>query len=130
MRASQYKVVTHIRKETKMIIDEINTTMKDTAVERFHFIPNKTLRRLNKIAAKHGMNCLTDDCPILRDGYAAPILMALPGVDTTGWVRCMIPATPDCSIHVFLDIQSDDFSSLPVSTQDVAEKSITSNDDN
>jgi hypothetical protein len=118
-----------------MISDEINTTMKDANLKRFHFIPNKTLRRLNKIAAKHGMSCLTDDCPILRDGYAAPILMALPGVDTTGWVRCMIPATPDCSIHVFLDIQNSDLGSLPVSTQrldkqELADKSITSNDDN
>jgi hypothetical protein len=80
------------------------------------YIPNRTLRRLNKIAHKHGMNSLTDDCPVLQDCYTAPIFFAHSGCDTTGWVRCMIPATPDCEIQVCLDIQCEDFYDLPVYT--------------
>jgi hypothetical protein len=80
------------------------------------YIPNLTLRRLNKIARKHGMNSLTDDCPVLQNGYAAPISLAHPGFNTTGWVRCMIPATSDCEIQVCLDIQCEEFYDLPVHT--------------
>lgn len=78
------------------------------------YIPNKTFQRLNKIALKHGKNCMTDDCPVLRDGHAAPIFFAVSNIDTTGWVRCMRPATPDCTVHVFLDIQLDQFNKLPI----------------
>src|SRR5690242_3396154 len=77
-------------------------------------IPNKELRRLNKIAAKHGRNRLTDDCPVLKDGYDVPIFLALPGIDSLGWVRCQIPATPDCTVQVFLDVRDVDFDRLPV----------------
>ena len=81
---------------------------------RGRYIPKGTLRRLNKIAHKHDMNSLTDDCPVLRDGYAAPIFLAVPSIDTMGWVRCMIPATPDCTVQVCLDIQCEEFCDLPV----------------
>ena len=85
---------------------------RKTEVRRY--IPNGTLRRLNKIANKNGKNSLTDDCPVLRDGLNAPIFFAVPGIDTPGWVRCMIPATQECEDHVCLDIQSDEFDDLPV----------------
>lgn len=84
--------------------------------EKTRFIPNRTLRRLNKIALKHGKNCLTDDCPVLRDGFATPIVLAVPNIDTVGWVRCLIPATPDCEKQVVLDIQCDEFNALPIHT--------------
>ena len=92
----------------------INQSPQEAA--RVRYIPNRTLRRLNKIANKHGRNCLTDDCPVLQNGYAAPIFLAHPGFYTTGWVRCMIPATPDCEIQVCLDIQFEEFYDLPVHT--------------
>lgn len=86
----------------------------DNGSRSCRFIPNKTLRRLNRIAVKNGMNSLTEDCPVLRDGYNVPILLAVPGIDAVGWVRCMIPATPDQAEHVFLDVPSDEFEKLPV----------------
>ena len=82
--------------------------------ESVRYIPNKTLRRLNGIAIKNGKNSLTDDCPVLRDGFNAPVFLALRGIDSGGWVRCMIPATPDCSDHVYLDVRLEDYENLPI----------------
>ena len=95
-----------------------NTNDQDAASIRF--IPNKTLRRLNRIAAKHSMDSLQNDCPVLRDGWNAPILLALPGIEAAGWVRCMIPAAPDCLTPVFLDIQGAEFYKLPLHTSESA----------
>lgn len=92
--------------------------------KKTRFIPNRTLRRLNKIALKHGKNCLTDDCPVLRDGFATPIVLAVPNIDTVGWVRCLIPATPDCEKQVVLDIQCDEYKALPVHTSSSLTESV------
>lgn len=94
-------------------------------VEKVRYIPNRTLRRLNKIAIKHGKKSLTDDCPILRDGFNAPIFLAHPGFDETGWIRCMIPATPDGETTVLLDIQFEEFNALPIHTS----TGVTENDE-
>jgi hypothetical protein len=44
----------------------------------------------------------------------APVFRALPGIDSAGWVRCVIPATPDCTVQVCLDLRVKDFEMLPV----------------
>ena len=80
---------------------------------RFKYIPNALLHRYNRIAEKNKKRSLTEDCPILKDGHNAPIFLALPGIDATGWVRCQIPAVPECSSQVFLDIRQQDFDDLP-----------------
>lgn len=91
----------------------------------YRYIPNKTLKKLNKIALRHGMNCLTDDCPVLRDGFNAPVFSHF-HVDTVGWVRCVIPATPDCSHHVCLDVRKEDFEALPLSVIESGEEQSSS----
>lgn len=113
LSAPQLQHFIETRKEFRMT-DKTTTDHDDLGIEIFRFIPNRTLRRLNLIAIKHGMNSMTDDCPVLRDGHNVPITRALPSIDTTGWVRCLIAATPDCDKYVFLDIQSDEFENLPV----------------
>jgi len=78
------------------------------------YIPSHRLPELNYIAAKHRKNSLVDDCPVLKEPYHVPISLALPGIDSTGWVRCLVPATPDCSVQVCLDVRQEDFDCLPL----------------
>lgn len=85
-----------------------------TVTESVRYIPAKTLRRLNKIAIKHGKYCLTDDCPVLVEGKNVPIVLSIPNFTDGGWVRCQIPATSDCLNHVCIDIRHEDFDELPV----------------
>lgn len=85
-----------------------------TMTESIRYIPAKTLKRLNKIAIKHGKYCLTDDCPVLTEGKNVPIFLSIPDFAEGGWTRCQIPATSDCSNHVFLDIRHEDFDELPI----------------
>lgn len=97
----------------------------DGSDANYRFIPNKTLRRLNRIAAKHGMNSLTDDCPVLRDGYNVPVLFSLDDIDALGWVRCMIPATPDLTVNVCLDVPFDEFQKLPLHSMNQPAQELT-----
>lgn len=83
-----------------------------TKTESVRYIPAKTLKRFNKIAIKHGKYCLTDDCPVLKDGKNVPVVLSIPCFEE-GWVRCQIPATADCLNHVCIDIQHEDFDKLP-----------------
>lgn len=78
------------------------------------FIPNADLWRLNWIATRNGKNSLTDGCPVMALGHNAPILLALPGIESPGWVRCVLPAKPDCTVHVCLDVRLEDYYQLPV----------------
>jgi hypothetical protein len=81
--------------------------------ESIRYIPAPTLKRLNKIAIKHGKYCLTDDCPVLKEGKNVPIVLSIPSFDDGGWVRCQIPGTSDCLNHVCLDIRHKDYQKLP-----------------
>lgn len=112
-----------LAKVNNQMVSTSETSKSDTRfdqqpidAEKARFIPNRTLRRLNRIAHENGKNHLADDCPVLSDRYAAPIFVASRCIDTTGWVRCLIPATPDCEKQVVLDIQCDEFNALPVHT--------------
>lgn len=93
------------------------------ATETVRYIPAKTLKRLNKIAIKHGKYCLTDDCPVLTEGKNVPIFLSIPDFTDGGWTRCHIPATSDCQNHVFLDIRFEDFEKLPIIQAKYAAKS-------
>jgi hypothetical protein len=84
------------------------------ATESVRYIPARTLKKLNKLAIKHGKYCLTDDCPVLKEGKNVPIVLSIPSFDDGGWVRCQIPATGNCLNHVFLDIRPQDFENLPL----------------
>lgn len=85
-----------------------------TLTESVRYIPAQTLKRLNKVAIKHGKYCLTDDCPVLMEGKNVPIFLSIPDFTDGGWTRCQIPATSDCQNHVFLDIRHEDFEKLPI----------------
>lgn len=91
------------------------TAMKNTTntSETRRFIPNGVLRRLNRVAERHGKRYMSDDCPVLNEGESVPVLRAFSGIDSAGWVRCEVPATPDCTVHVFLDVRLEDFGALP-----------------
>lgn len=81
--------------------------------EKFKWIPNDILKRLNEKAHKAGGKSMTEDCPILTGGHNAPIFRALPGIEKAGWYECVLPATPDCLSHVLLSVSESDYAALP-----------------
>lgn len=78
------------------------------------YIPAEHLHRLNHIAKRRRKNHLSEDCPILECGFNVPVFMALSGIDEVGWVRCLLPTSPDCTSSAFLDVRLAEFERLPV----------------
>lgn len=76
------------------------------------YIPADKLAKLNAKAKRHGKNYIAPDAPVC-DGYNVPVFFAQPGIDSAFWVRCLIPADPDCNSHAFLDVATGDFEKLP-----------------
>lgn len=77
------------------------------------YIPADRLAKLNGKAKKHGKNYMADEAPIMLGEYNVPVFFAQPGIDSAFWVRCVLPANPDCTSHVCLDVRTDDYDKLP-----------------
>jgi hypothetical protein len=67
-------------------------------------IPREQIKRLNATAVKHVKTSLSSDCPALKGGHNLPVLLALPSMDSVGWVRCIVPVSSGCGTHVHLGI--------------------------
>lgn len=76
------------------------------------YIKKTELGKINNRAKQYGMKSLSDNAPVLVGNCNVPVFLAIPSIDTLGWVRCEVPTTPDCETHAILDIWHEGFNKL------------------
>ena len=78
---------------------------------RKQYIPGNRAKRLNAKAKKNKRSYMAEETPTLIGGFNLPVVGVLP---LEGWVRCTVPATPDCREPVSLDLTWEDYYDLPL----------------
>jgi hypothetical protein len=76
------------------------------------YIPGNIAKRRNAKAMRRKRNYMADETPKLVGGYNLPIVGYMP-LDQE-WLRCTVPATPDCTQPVNIDTTWADYDKLPV----------------